>query len=142
VALAGSQAVDPPVRVLELVPVDQGSFRVQHSASDNSPMIAYFILSPALSSFYQRPLCNPTIFKIDLDPIVPSFISDEIVLLFLASIAAEQDDRDAQPIIGLLLPPTSLPLVPYADSDEESGDVVEVTGPISPSSPRREGPRR
>jgi hypothetical protein len=35
---------------------------------------------------------------------VPSFIYDEDVLLFLASIVVDQDDRDAQPIIGPLYP--------------------------------------
>jgi hypothetical protein len=69
--------------------------------------------------------------------LVPSFISDEDLLLFHASIVVEQDDRDAQPIIGPLLPPTGLSLVPYKDSDEESDDVVEVSGPITPSGSKK-----
>jgi hypothetical protein len=69
--------------------------------------------------------------------LVPSFISDEDLLLFHASIVVEQDDRDAQPIIGPLLPPTGLSLVPYKDSDEESADVVEVSGPITPSGSKK-----
>jgi hypothetical protein len=48
----------------------------------------------------------------------------------------EQNDRGASPIVWPLLPPTGLPLVPNSDSDDDD-DVVEVRGPITPSSRKR-----
>lgn len=77
---------------------------------------------------------NLSVFEINLDTLVPPYISDKDVLFLLASIVLEQNDCAGSSFIGLLLPPTGLPLVPYEDFDDEDAEVVEINGPITPCS--------
>jgi hypothetical protein len=53
-----------------------------------------------LSSF-----TNLSVFEVNLDTMVPSYISSDSVLLFLAFISLEQDDRVDSTLVGPLLPP-------------------------------------
>ncbi|RLN05635.1 hypothetical protein C2845_PM13G12970 [Panicum miliaceum] len=54
-----------------------------------------------------------------------SFIADQSVLFFLASIAIDQKVAASRVFIGPALPPAGLPLVPYSDSEDDE-DVMEI----------------
>jgi hypothetical protein len=95
------------------------------------------LVVPLIHFICAFPFCNLLVFEINLDTLVPSYIADDDVLLYLASIVLEQSDRTGSSFVGPLLPPTGLPLVPYSDSDDEDGDVVEIQGPFTSSKKRR-----
>nr|CAB3484103.1 unnamed protein product [Digitaria exilis] len=69
-------------------------------------------------------------FLVNLDTIVPSYVSDHDLRFYLASIAA---DLDAQAARGpSFIGPLPMPLVPYSSSNDDS--VVEVSSPPTRSS--------
>lgn len=76
---------------------------------------------------------------IDLDTIIPPYIVDANVLNYLACLPGPQPDSV---IIGPVLPPGGLPLVPYGDSDDD-GDfyLKEMQGPLK-ETPRKRRSRK
>jgi hypothetical protein len=102
------------------------------SLNRGNEVIPFLHLSALPSFSFRGSFYNLSVFEINLDTLVPTFIHDDDDLLFLASISMEQNDRGVAPLIGSVLPPTGLPLVPYEDSDDE--EVLEVHGLIPPSS--------
>ncbi|OEL21056.1 hypothetical protein BAE44_0017926 [Dichanthelium oligosanthes] len=63
----------------------------------------------------------------DLDTVVPSFIVDDDVLLYLAQTYV---DQPALVMFGPPPPPSWLPLIPYSDDEDDEDELRDITGPL------------
>ncbi|CAL5091738.1 unnamed protein product [Urochloa decumbens] len=126
----------PPNQNLDMVPVVNPSpVQVELALDDNEVLLALNLMFHIPSSVSISPFNHLTSLIIDLDTIVPSYVADANVRLYLASISYDQVQLPAtRVVIGPSLPPGGL--VPYPDSDDDE-EVKEVEGPISSSRKRR-----
>ncbi|CAO2165701.1 unnamed protein product [Urochloa humidicola] len=94
--------------------------------SDDEVILALNLCFPLPKSFFSLHFNHLQSLIINLDIMVPSYITDHSVLFFLALISSDQIDPVPEPVVfGPALPPGGLKLVPYSDSDDED-DVMEI----------------
>jgi hypothetical protein len=91
---------------------------VQAMLRHGNEVIPFLLLSVLCAFLFRGSFHNLYIFENNLDTLVPTFIHDDDVLIFLAPVSMEHNDCGVGSLIGPVLPPTRLPLVPCEDSDD------------------------
>ncbi|CAO2183996.1 unnamed protein product [Urochloa humidicola] len=74
------------------------------------------------------------------DTLIPSYLVDPNILLYLARLP---DSQPGRVVIGPAVPPGGVKLVPYVDSDEEEDfEIKEIQGPIVSATPKKRRARK